>query len=648
MTPATRRSLALPACAAALLALHAWLALSAVAGKSPSYDEPLHLTAGYSYWQYDDFRLQPENGNLPQRWATLPLLWQDARFGASAPEAWWGYSDFPRLKDHFLYGSGNDPDRMFAAARTAAMLWGVALGLLVFCWSRRLWGDGAACFALALYALSPTMLAHGPLVTSDMCAAFFLVAASGAYWRHLQRLTPGSLALSALVTGLAVVAKFSFVVLPFVFGLLALWVLVERRPRAAWLAASAAVHLAVTWVIVWGFYGWRFAAAGDELPAMMQFYRLWSHILPAEGPVRAVVDLAREWRLLPEAFIHGFSFVYTAAQARPAFLNGEFGDTGWWWFFPYAYLIKTPIAELLALATGAGLVITRWVRVNAAGRLTRIAADLRTVLPLAALLLVYGALSVTSSLNIGHRHLLPMYPALFILAGGLVAVPLAPWRRWAAVALVLLATVESFAVRPHYLAFFNASVGGPSQGWRHLVDSSLDWGQDIPGLAKWLGANQRPGEALYVTVFSTASLEHHGVRGTLLPPSFDADPRPWVELDAGLYAVSATMLQDVYSPWRGAWSPQDETTYRRLGDTLHGQLASGALAPVINPLDAWGTNLRTLDRFRFARLVNYLRLRAPDAVVGYSIFVHRLDAAEIHAAVNGTTEEYVALIEGTP
>jgi hypothetical protein len=106
------------------------------------------------------------------------------------------------------------------------------------------------------------------------------------------------------------------------------------------------------------------------------------------------------------------------------------------------------------------------------------------------------------------------------------------------------------------------------------------------------------------------------------------------------------MLQDVYSPWAGPWSAQDEFTYRRLTTTLHEQLASGAIPPVIDHLADWGTNLRTLDRFRFARLVNYLRLRQPTAVIGYSIFVHRLSAEEIRAAVNGTTEEYIALIEG--
>jgi 4-amino-4-deoxy-L-arabinose transferase-like glycosyltransferase len=652
-------------CVTAMLALHAWSAVSATAEKSPTYDEPFHLTGGYSYWQYSDFRLHPENGMLPQRWAALWLLDDRPELPVAGAETWWARSDTPRLMDAFLYRSGNDTAELMQRARTASVLWSVLLGLMVFVWSRRLWGDAGGLFSLALFSVSATLLAHGPLVTSDVSAAFFLLAASGAYWKHLERLTPGTLALSALATGLAVVAKFSFLLLPFVFGAMALWRLVERAPwearwgartavasgsgrKATWLAGSTLLHLLVAWLLVWTFFHWRYLPVGPGMPAMEQYYRTWEFTLPPAGLLRSLVESARAWQLLPEAFIHGFTYVLAASQERAAFLNGEYSATGWWWFFPYAFLIKTPLAELLAVGAAALAVGMRWSRAERHGRAAMILGDVRLVLPLAALLLVYGAFSVTSNLNIGHRHLLPIYAPLLILAGSVASARMRGKRRLAAVLLVGLALVESLSIRPHYLAFFNRLVGGPSQGWRHLVDSSLDWGQDLPGLSRWLASERRGGEPVFASLFGALDLESYGIDAHVLAPDAAFRARPWVELDAGLYAISATMLQDVYSAFRGTWTIELEQLYQTARRQVADRVAEGTLAPVVAPWDEWGPNFHTLDRLRFARLVNYLRLRTPDGVVGHSIFVFRLTETEVRTVVQGTAPEYVLLLEAAP
>jgi 4-amino-4-deoxy-L-arabinose transferase-like glycosyltransferase len=599
---------------------------------------------------------------LPQRWSALWLLDDRPELPVAGAEAWWARSDTPRLMDAFLFRAGNEPMAMLQRARTASVLWSVLLGLLVFLWSRRLWGDAGGLFSLSLYSVSATLLAHGPLVTSDMSAAFFLLAASGAYWRHLERWDPGTLAMSMLATGLAVVAKFSFLMLPFVFGAMALWRLLERAPwearwgarhalasgrgrKAAWLAGSTLLHLFAAWLVVWTFFGWRYLPVGPGMPAMEQYYRAWEFTMPPEGLLRSLVELARGWQVLPEAFIHGFTYVLAAAQDRAAFLNGEYSNTGWWWFFPFAFLIKTPLAELLAFALAALAVGVRWSRSPRHERSTRIRGDLRLVLPLVALLLVYGLFSVTSKLNIGHRHLLPIYAPLLILAGSVASVRMRGGRRLAAVLLVGLALVESLTIRPHYLAFFNRLVGGPSEGWRHLVDSSLDWGQDLPGLARWLHSERGAGEPVFASLFGALDLGSFGIDAHIVAPDAALAPRPWVELEAGLYAVSATMLQDVYSPFRGPWTAEFERLYRTARRQVTELVAAGTISPVVSPWDAWGPNYHTLDRLRFARLVNYLRLRTPDGVVGHSIFVHRLTEAEVRTVVQGNAAEFVQLLE---
>lgn len=645
---------------ALLLSLHAWLAHSATRHTSATFDEPLHMVGGYAYNSEGDFRLHPENGVLPQRWAGAAL----GRLAPTLPregyDEAWRTSDIAALSDGFLYDVGNDHEALLATARGAALLWTVLLGLAVFAWAWTLWGPAGAFLALALHAISPTMLAHGALVTSDMSGALFVLLASWAWWRHLERPSGGSLLLSAVAAGLAAIAKFSAAVLPPLFVLLAIWKLVtvpvwtlqlgparELRgvvARSAWIAFAAVVHVLVAGLIIWVAFDFRFSPVGSDMPAMAQYYRLWSDALPSDGPVRSVLVAMREWRLLPEPYIYGFSFVLRFAESRPAFLNGEFGSAGWWWFFPYAFAVKSSIAELLALLTTLGVAAAAW-RASSLQERTAFRAHATRLLPLLALAATYLAISLTSSLNIGHRHLLLLYPILFIVSGALVIPGAARWRRGLALALVTIGTLESFAVRPHYLAFFNASVGGPALGWRHLVDSSLDWGQDLPALVDWVRAERRPGEALYYSVFGQRRAAAFGLEGTEIAPNYSPKSRPWVEWGPGLYAVSATNLQDVYSPFAGPWEQKLEVEFQMLLRKLHSERDRDPSTAVIGSAPEIGQNYWSLERLQFARLVNYLRLRRPEAVLGHSIFVHRLSDDEARVITSGLPREYLALLE---
>jgi hypothetical protein len=660
MTPHRLSSALVTAAAAMLLALHWWLGVSATFEKSVVNDEPAHLVGGCSYWRFNDYRLQPENGNLPQRWGALPLLLEQPRLDPAKAREWWSFSHVWLISQGFLYGSGNNTDFMLATARAAMALWSVATGLLVFLWSRRLWGAAGGLFSLALYAWSATTLAHGPLVTSDMTAAFFLLAATGAFWRHLDRLDGSSLALSVATTALACVSKFSFPVLLPVYALLSAWRLAEAAPWVAvWqgrdhpiagrgrrclvVALSAVLHAAAAWAVIWAFFGFRYTAFAPDLPPAWKFYLPWEVVMPKSGFWLGALTMARQWHLLPEAYLQGFAYVLHAAAERTAFLNGQFSNTGWPGFFPYAFLVKTHLAELGACLLAAACVAGRWWR---QGRQV-LRADLRRVAPLLALFVGYWAVSIASHLNIGQRHILPTYPILFILAGLIVRPSAARWLRGAGIALAALTVAESAAIRPHYLAYFNLLAGGPSNGWRHLVDSSLDWGQDLPGLARWLRAHRQAHEPVYVACTGTSDFQYEGIQGQALAPYYyDYRPRHWIELKPGLYCVSATELQDAYSPFRGTWTPPKEAAYRRLLRGLRADQAAGRRDFLIEEFGEGPTGpLWNLDRLRFARLAQYLRLRRPEAMVGYSILIYRLSAEEVRIAVDGSAAELAGAME---
>lgn len=660
MKPFHLPSVVVTATVAVLLALHWWLGVSALFAKSVTADETAHLTGGYAYWRFNDYRFQPENGNLPQRWGALPLLLEQPRLvPAEAPE-WWSLSHVWLVGQKFLFESGNNTDFMLTTARATMALWSVATGLLVFGWSRRLWGDAGALFSLALYVFSATTLAHGPLVTSDMTVTFFLLAATGAFWRHLQRVDACSLTLSLAATALTCVAKFSFLLLVPVYALLMVWRLAEPVPLiAGWcgrerafaggwakltaMAASVVLHGVTAWVVIWAFFGFRYSAFAPGLPPGWKFYLPWQVILPASGFWPTLIAHARQWRVLPEAFLQGFAYMRYAAEQRNAFMNGEYSITGWVTFFPYAFMVKTFMAELGALALAFGVAAARWRRASAG----RIVTDLRRGAPLLVLFAVYWAFSLASHLNIGHRHILPVYPILFVLAGVIIRPAASRWLCGAAGALIGLAAVESMAIRPHYLAYFNFFAGGPASGWRHLVDSSLDWGQDLPGLAEWLHAHRQSGEPVYVAYTGTGDFRYEGITGEALAPYYNHyRPRRWQELKPGLYCVSATELQDVYSPFRGAWIPAREVAYQRLLRQMRAEMAEGKRDTLIAEFGEGPSKpLWDLDRLRFARLAQYLRLRQPDAMIGYSILLYRLSAEEVHAAVNGTAAELADAME---
>ena len=651
---------------ATLLALYWLLAVGSKRGESVTADELAHLTGGFTYWQFNDYRIQPENGNLPQRWGALPAWLDGASFPPLAGNDYWRTSDAWILGHQFFYETGEDHFPRLMAGRAMCALFGVAVGCLVFGWSRRLFGPAGALVSLGFFTFSPSFLAHGALITSDVCMAFFFLASVGAYWRHLHDPRARWWILSALVFGLACVAKYSAGLL---LPMMAVMALVRAQSRAplelagrAWvtprgklgvIALSTLGHGLVAVLVIWGCYGFRYSAFNPALPGADHFIRPWETTLSHLGAQAGIIRRLMAWHILPEAYLYGYSFVIEMSQFRSGFLDGAYSLVGWVRFFPLAFLYKSTLPLLLAGGAAVGTGVARWRR--GAGWAT-VRGDLYRVTPLLALFGIYWLVSLATRLNIGHRHILPTYPVLFILAG-----ILGRWltlRRPVAalvVALLLAWQVrEAVSIYPHYLAYFNPLAGGPANGHRHLVDSSLDWGQDLPGLKTWLDTHAAPGEPVYLSYFGSGEPEYYRLHARRLPfvNGFKI-PQPWCQLEPGVYCVGATMLEHVYSPIRGPWTPALEKEYQFMRSFepafeayFHDSRRRAELERDGSP-EKWRRAWTRHDQLRFARLCHYLRVRRPDANVGYSIFIYRLSAAEIAAATTGSLADWQALIAGT-
>ncbi len=489
-----------------LLGLHFILGLSAASRKSATFDEGVHLAGGLSYWKVRDYRLNPESGNWPQRWVALPI-WLG---GASFPppdDANWRDNERYALANEILYGPGCDADWILLQGRAMIGLLSVALGLIVYAWSRQLFGLGGGLISLVLYTFSPTMLANGFLITADLCVSLFFCAAVWACWRLLHRISPVTVVVAGFALGGLLLSKFSGVLIAPMFLLMfvirlfnpqpLVWELGFRRELRGRLQQSLAlcgvmlVEVFIVGALIWAAYGFRYSARNTKEATIVATDELPKKI----GPLGHVIQFAAIHRLLPEAYLLGFSYTMATSEMRRGFFNGAFSLHGWTGFFPYCLAVKTPLETFFVLLLAAGGAV--YARYRTAAQRMRITVDqgrrcLYQVSPLLVLLAVYWIASLTSHLNIGQRHLLPTYPPMFILAGSAgcwFQSKTLRWVRWLIVGCLAFSAAEAIWIWPDYLAYFNLLAGGPSNGYRHLIDSSLDWGQDLKPLKGWLDAH---------------------------------------------------------------------------------------------------------------------------------------------------------------
>ena len=607
---------------AALLALYWLMAVFAVATKSATFDEDVHLTSGYSWWVQNDFRLDSENGALPGRLAALPLLALPLRFPATDNLAW-RTQQISYFSIRFFNEMGNRLEPVLLRARMAMACLGVALGLSIFLISSRLWGTAGGFLSLTLFVFDPNFLAHGPLVASDVAAALFFTLAAWTYWGMLRQITAPSILAAGVCAGALAISKMSAPMFVFMAAAMLIARMIDpepleffgrqipgRRNRFSALIATSVLCLGAAVAVIWTAYSFRYSMNRPGDPVNLDL----DSLLARNGPVAGTISALRAGRILPEAWLYGLASVTLRnTVSRACFLVGECGVTGFRMFFPVTFLLKTPLSFLFLAGLG---VAALW---RGPERIQR----LRWLPPLAIVFATYWVFAIASHLNIGLRHLLPVYPPLFIVAGG--AVGLLGDRRVlhrAALALLVIWNVgASLFIRPHYLAYTNELTGGPTQGYRYLVDSSLDWGQDLPGLRRWLDTHQanEPSRA-FVSYFGVADLTHHGIRATSFGP---IRPNPLPDLTGGIYCVSATTLQTTFSAEFGKWTRGREAVYRQLRRNL---------APDL---------LRQYADLRAARLFAYLRQREPDDEIGYSILIYRLTQEDLRAALEGPPVEMV-------
>jgi Dolichyl-phosphate-mannose-protein mannosyltransferase len=586
-----------------LLGLHVALAVNSLLQENATVDETLHLPAGVSYWQTGTFKLYHHNPPLVKLVAALPVIVGGPKLNTDKLYTMkaWEQDAHINFGQYFALENAGNFFEIFDRARLMMPLFSVLGGLVVFAWSSRLYGPGGGLLSLALWCLCPNILANGRLITSDVAAASIGAGATYLFWRYQKYPTWSRAALAGLALGLAQLTKFSLILLYGLWPALAVMRFLLEKHWEGWPKRLAielgqwALMVALSVLVIdlgYGFEGvgtplgrFEFACQSLTVPVTPGMARpdspnrllemAWRHrVNRFRGTLMGVVPSP-----LPRHYLLGFDEQKLETEGipeyygnptlprddskrsgYPVYLDGELRRGGWWYYYlaTLAYKVPEGTWALVALS-GFVLIASKRSRAPWADEVTILAV------PVAVL----AAMSFLTDICLGLRYILPIFPYVFITVGKVVpwAVGMTGPGKWVARALIgasLLATSAATAtIHPDYLAYFNWASGGPDRGAEHLIDSNLDWGQDLVKLDRWLKANH-PGKKVGLAYFgqinpSLLALEGRGfdwflpppLPGTLEPtqrmePGIVAGPAP--RLTPGLYAISASIVRGL--PWR--------------------------------------------------------------------------------------------------
>ncbi len=520
--------------------------LSASPQQSAAFDEGYTITYGYAYLRTGDARLsRGQNPPLTNVFIALPLLLRDdVDFPAHHPT--WANADVFGFSDEFLWKANVDrAAQLVLLARLPEMALALLLACVVVAFTRSLFGNTAALLALFLCTFDPNILAHGHIVGTDLGVTLFMFSTVWVWTLALKRASLRGALIAGLLAGAALATKYSAVWLAPILLVITLTYPGLRRRWKSRAALSIVAGLAA-FAVIWGTFAF---SIGSLSPGSLS--------LPA----------LQYWESLGKVFSR-------VESSTPAFMLGQILPTGSPLYYPFVFLVKTPLPTLILLAIGS-------VSLCARRRREDIAAWLPPLLFMLA--------AMVGGLNLGYRLILPVLPFAVMIAGqggnalltGIVSPRRhggtetspnqTPWLRVSVIGfLCLWLVIEVLSIGSSHIAYFNQLVNR-DRDYEALVDSNLDWGQDLVALREW---QQQNGAAdVNLAYYGTARPEAYGVSAHLLPSFTLNDYGPEADgfnanaLPPGRYAVSATSLQlgTLYSRWKLYEAFKDRAPEARVG-----------------------------------------------------------------------------------
>lgn len=562
---------------------------------SPIYDEIAHIPAGYSYLTEHDMRLNPEHPPLIKDLSAFPLIFLHLNFDTN--QTFWDENPNDaqwNAGKYFLYQAGNNPEKIVFWSRVPIILLALILGIFIFVWTRQLAGITAGFIALLLFAFDPNILGHNHYVTTDLGIAAFFAFALYYFIKFLKNPTLRNVFFGGIFLGLLQLAKFSSVLIFPILGFMLLTYPLLRKNHSVGrekikekfkllgeYLGKGFLAFGISLLLVWAVYKLNtFAMPTEKLPQITQYY---FHPDQAENQAlnQALVEnltrLNEKPLFAPLAdYLFGIARVFQrVAGGNVTYFMGELNSAGFWSYFLVVFLIKEPLPIIFLILFS--LVFSLWqigkklknTPESLLKKCWRSFLDYIRTSPaefsMLFFIFLYSFVSITGKLNIGLRHLFPIFPFIYILAAKKIAEFIKKEHRreikiffsvilFSFLSWLILETITAF---PNYVSYFNQLVGGPKNGYHYVTDSNADWGQDLIRLRSFLAKHPEI-DKIRVDYFGITDLNYY-LKDRYI--SWWRDKRP---IEPGWYAISALFLQEsIYDQ-----SKPDNQSYRFLKEKI--------------------------------------------------------------------------------
>lgn len=468
---------------------------------SPTNDEVAHIGAGYSYLVKHNMRLNAEHPPLVKDLSALPLLFMSLKNEIfQAPVYWLG--DIEAISQWafghiLLFKLGNNADQILQLARLPMLIFFVLATMLLFKWAFDLYGSKGAIIALILFCFSPTVLAHGHLVATDMAITAAIIFSIYLFLKYLEKPTQRNLIITGLVFGISAATKFSALLLIPFFIILSVFYAKFKKDQLGKslsrllldviLIAIIGFVLIVTPIYYFNIYNYNPQQQATDTRIIL------NELYGDNALTKPIIWLSDKPVLrIYGNYLLGMAIITQriSAVGNIYFLDELKNSTGIS-YFPIIYLIKEPLPWLIMLAIALGLTFRKrnWEN-NAVSKFTNWAKNNFAEFSMLLWVFIYWATTLNSHLQIGIRHLLPIYPFVILLVASQAVKIKQKWILNFAVPMLLIWYVaDAFAAYPGYISYYSEAVGGSANGYKYAVDSNLDWGQDLKRLGQWAKDN---------------------------------------------------------------------------------------------------------------------------------------------------------------
>lgn len=459
-----------------------------------TYDEPVHIACGMEWLQWGTNTCELQHPPLARVTVALGPFFKGLRIATRGNES--GQRPFYEEGNQILYSEGRYWSNLtWARAGTLPFL-GLLLAV-TFMWARRWFSDAAGLWAVLLLSCTSPILGHAGLATNDLACAAGAALALYQFLRWLEEPRTARSLWWGFATAFAILCKFSNI--PFLLACYAVGLMLTPRGSFRRRFAQIGVAACAAFVLTWAayrftlvppatFYGNHHPVIDGILGSHPWIHGVWNSIMTTPLPLSEVT------MGMLDLFVHN-------STGHDSYLLGQWSRSGWWYFFPVVLAVKSPIGLLVLSMSGWWLIFRRWREPRWMQCRQQV---LTAAFPLAILLVC-----MLASIDLGVRHILPIY-SLLAIAGGHAVTAMSRISRYAAVTAALLATWvagDSLRAHPDYMAHFNEIAGAHPE--KILCESDLDWGQDLDRLRKRL--DERGIRDVSIAYFGSAPLDKAGL-----------------------------------------------------------------------------------------------------------------------------------------